>query len=77
MKNKRSRPLILCVALLSFLLVFSCKKEIKQLFGNDENVAVDVQWAKEYYENNLQINEHYRLNLTSSTDRSILQKMQN
>lgn len=66
--KKLTSPFILSIAFISIMLIYSCKKDIKHFFDGNEQ---SVQWAKDYYENNLQINQNYKLNLTASADKSI------
>ncbi|WP_316769426.1 hypothetical protein [Pedobacter frigiditerrae] len=69
--KKFASPLFFSIALVGIMLIYSCKKDIKHFFDSDEQ---GIQWAKDYYETKLQLNQSYRLNLTASSDKSISSK---
>lgn len=56
--------LLIILAVISIALVYSCKKDIKQLFNKN-----DIDWAKTYYQNTLQKSQSYKLNSIASASK--------
>lgn len=63
---KKFTPPIIFLAIISVALVYSCKKDIKQLFNDN---ATNIDWAKTYYQNTLQNTQNYKLNSIANTNK--------